>query len=206
MQTGAGRRPAMIVSFSLVGLSVDGLALTPGYASIGMAAPVLAVLFRLLPGFALGGEVGPRTALLLESAPIRRRGLIVSLQAMSADRAVMIAGLVGVALAPVAVDTWSWRLAVVLELTILPFALAARRTLVETLKLEETLPRGAGVYTTRRVVELGVLMLAVASVSNKVLVYLGFCATATLGVIQQTGFACVMLVGLGGVICDPLSG
>lgn len=88
----AGRRPAMIVSFSLIGLSVGGLALTPGYASIGMAAPLLAVLFRLLQGFALGGEVGPSTALLLESAPVRRRGLMVSLQAMSADGAVMIAG------------------------------------------------------------------------------------------------------------------
>jgi hypothetical protein len=123
---------------------------------------------------------------------------------MSADGAVMIAGLVGVALAPVAFDTWGWRLALLLEFTILPFALAARRTLVET--LEETLPPGAGVYTTRRVVELSELMLAVASVSNKVLVDLGFWATATLGVVQQTGFACVMLVGLGGVICDPLSG
>lgn len=47
----AGRRPAMIVSFSLIGLLIGGLALTPGYASIGMAAPVLAVLFRLLQGF-----------------------------------------------------------------------------------------------------------------------------------------------------------
>jgi len=41
----------MIVSFSLIGLLIGGLALTPGYASIGMAAPVLAVLFRLLQGF-----------------------------------------------------------------------------------------------------------------------------------------------------------
>ncbi len=206
----AGRRPAMIISFSLIGLSVGGLALTPGYTSIGMAAPVLAVLFRLLQGFALGGEVGPSTALLLESAPIRRRGLIVSLQAMSADGAVMIAGLVGVglssALAPAAVDAWGWRLALLLGLSILPFALAARRTLVETLELEETLPPGAGPSGTRHVAVLGLLMLAVASVSNYVLVYLGTWATGTLGIVQRTGFASVMLVGLGGVICDPLSG
>src|SRR5271154_3647577 len=56
-----GRKPAMLLSFGLMGVSIIGLALTPPYRSIGMAAPVLAVLFRLLQGFALGGEVGPST-------------------------------------------------------------------------------------------------------------------------------------------------
>ena len=62
-----GRKPAMLFSFGLMGASVVGLALTPSYASIGWYAPLLAVLFRLLQGFALGGEVGPTTAFLLES-------------------------------------------------------------------------------------------------------------------------------------------
>ncbi len=57
----------MLFSFGLMGASVVGLALTPSYASIGWHAPLLAVLFRLLQGFALGGEVGPTTAFLLES-------------------------------------------------------------------------------------------------------------------------------------------
>ena len=50
-----GRRPAMLVSFVLMGLGVLGLVLTPGYATIGVAAPVLLVVFRLIQGFALGG-------------------------------------------------------------------------------------------------------------------------------------------------------
>ena len=50
-----GRKPAMILSFTMMGLAMTGLALTPSYAAIGMAAPVLAVCFRLLQGFALGG-------------------------------------------------------------------------------------------------------------------------------------------------------
>ena len=76
----AGRKPAMLFSFGLMGVSVVGLALTPSYASIGWHAPLLAVLFRLLQGFALGGEVGPTTAFLLEAAPPGKRGLYVSLQ------------------------------------------------------------------------------------------------------------------------------
>src|SRR5215212_10573649 len=63
-----GRKPAMILSFTMMGGAMTGLALTPSYAAIGMAAPVLAVFFRLVQGFALGGEVGPNIAYLLEAA------------------------------------------------------------------------------------------------------------------------------------------
>src|SRR5258708_2515346 len=69
-----GRKPAMILSFWLMGVAIFGLALTPSRARIGIAAPVLVVLFRMLQGFALGGEVGPTTAFLLEVAPPERRG------------------------------------------------------------------------------------------------------------------------------------
>src|SRR6185312_11130213 len=75
-----GRKPAMLFSFGLMGFCIVGLALTPSYASIGVAAPMLVVFFRLLQGFALGGEVGPTTAFLLEAAPAERRGLHVALQ------------------------------------------------------------------------------------------------------------------------------
>src|SRR6476661_7317404 len=57
-----GRKPAMILSFTIMGLAMTGLALTPSYATIGMVAPLLAIVFRLLQGFALGGEVGPNIA------------------------------------------------------------------------------------------------------------------------------------------------
>src|SRR4051794_14205549 len=93
-----GRKPAMIFSFTLMGAGIVGLALTPSYAAIGMAAPVLALLFRLLQGFALGGEVGPNLAFLVEAAPPQRRGFIVSLHAASADLAVLVAGTIGLVL------------------------------------------------------------------------------------------------------------
>lgn len=62
-----GRKPAMLLSFSCMGIAMTGLALTPTYASIGIAAPILVIMFRLLQGFALGGEVGPTTAYLMEA-------------------------------------------------------------------------------------------------------------------------------------------
>ncbi|HKU65481.1 MAG TPA: MFS transporter, partial [Rhizomicrobium sp.] len=85
-----GRKPAMLLSFGLMGVSVVGLALTPSYASIGVAAPLLLVLFRLLQGFALGGEVGPSTAFLMEAAPAHKRGFYVSLQFATQQGATLI--------------------------------------------------------------------------------------------------------------------
>ena len=60
-----GREPAMLWSF---GLAIVGFAVIPSYSQIGMAALVLLVIFRLLQGFAVGGEVGPSTAYLIECA------------------------------------------------------------------------------------------------------------------------------------------
>ena len=75
-----GRKPAMLITFSLMGLAIIGLACTPSYDRIGYAAPALVLLFRLLQGFALGGEVGPTTAYMMEAAPASRRGLYLAMQ------------------------------------------------------------------------------------------------------------------------------
>ena len=87
-------------------------------------------LFRLLQGFALGGEVGPTTAFLLESAPVQRRGLYVSLQNATQYFATLCAGLVGFVLAsllsPEALNQWGWRIAMLLGAAVVPFALGPR--------------------------------------------------------------------------------
>ncbi|MBV8591555.1 MAG: MFS transporter, partial [Acetobacteraceae bacterium] len=69
----SGRKPAMLLTIALMGAGMLILALTPSYASIGMAAPALVVLARLIQGFALGGEVGPATSFLIEGSPAAQR-------------------------------------------------------------------------------------------------------------------------------------
>src|SRR3984957_4576634 len=173
----AGRKPAMMLSLALIGVAVTGLALTPSYASIGGLAPILVIGFRLLQGFALGGEVGPSTAFLLEAAPPSRRGLYVSLQATSADTAVLVAGVVGVVLASeldaAQLDAWGWRVAQLLGVCIIPFAFVLRRSLHETLTAPTTADHG-DVSTTgySRVVLLGLMMLSAATTNNYVLEYM----------------------------------
>jgi MFS family permease len=89
----------MMLSFMMMGSAIIVMALIPSYVQIGIAAPILAVIARMVQGFSLGGEVGPTTAYLLESAPAKSRGLAVSWQAASQGIAAMTASLVGFGLA-----------------------------------------------------------------------------------------------------------
>jgi MFS family permease len=207
----AGRKPAMMLSLCLIGVAVTGLALTPSYASIGTLAPVLVIVFRLLQGFALGGEVGPSTAFLLEAAPPSRRGLYVSLQATSADTAVLIAGIVGVVLASTLdaaqLDAWGWRVAQLLGVCIIPFAFVLRRTLNETLTVPTVADYGSTSATGYgRVFLLGLMMLAAATTNNYVLEYMTTYASNTLGMSAAVSFGATAMIGASGLLCDTLGG
>ncbi|GJD53581.1 Glycine betaine/proline/ectoine/pipecolic acid transporter OusA [Methylobacterium crusticola] len=112
------------------------VALTPGYEAIGVAAPVLIVLGRLVQGFALGGEVGPSTASLIESAPVGKRGLYASWQLASQGIAVLHAGSIGfvlsLALSAESMQAWGWRIPFLLGLVIIPVGFYIRRSMPET--------------------------------------------------------------------------
>jgi MHS family citrate/tricarballylate:H+ symporter-like MFS transporter len=205
-----GRKPAMLVSFALIGVGVIGLPLIPPYASIGVLAPTLAIGFRLVQGFALGGEVGPSTAFMMEAAPPLRRGLYISLQATSADVAVMVAGLVGVglasALSPAALDSWGWRVALLAGGVIIPIGFMLRRTLGETLR---PAPHPGDLPTLRsygRIAAAGLAVLASATTTNYLLNYMTTYASSTLGMSSKIAFGATAVVGLSGVICDTLGG
>jgi MHS family citrate/tricarballylate:H+ symporter-like MFS transporter len=207
----AGRKPAMLLSFLLIGIGVVGLPLIPSYASIGVAAPLLAIAFRLLQGFALGGEVGPSTAFLMEAAPPLRRGFYISLQATSADVAVFVAGLVGVGLASVldapALDSWGWRAALLLGAVIIPVGFVLRRTLDET--LNAPLAQASAEPASRgyaRVVAMGLILLGTATTTNYLLEYMTTYASVTLSMPTNIAFGATAVIGLSGVICDPLGG
>jgi MFS family permease len=207
----AGRKPAMMLSLSLIGVAITGLSLTPSYASIGTLAPILVIGFRLLQGFALGGEVGPSTAFLLEAAPPSRRGLYASLQATSADSATLVAGVVGVILASTLdgaqLDAWGWRVAQLLGICIIPFAFLIRRTLSETLTAPEVVDQGGGsARGYLRVFILGVMMLSAATTNNYVLEYMTTYASNTLGMPAAISFGATAAIGGSGLICDTLGG
>ena len=179
---------------------------------IGVAAPALAIMFRLIQGFALGGEIGPNTAYLVEAAPAHRRGLYVSFQYMSQDASILVSGLVGFFLASnfsdAQLDAWGWRAAFLVGATIVPFGLILRRQLAETLPQQaETGPRTRHLTPQLwRIAALGFLMLAGGTVVSYLQDYLTTYATSTLHMATRTGFLATVTVGLFGVIFDPIGG
>lgn len=195
-----GRKPAMLFSFGLMGVSVVGLALTPSFALIGWYAPALAVMFRLVQGFALGGEVGPTTAFLLEVAPAHRRGLYVSLQNATQYLATLAAGLVGLILAnilsPQALTDYGWRIALLIGAAVVPFALIIRRQLPETLHETRARPgKGASMGGLLWVAVLGLCMLASATIGTYTMNYMTTFANHTLGFPAAWSFAATIVVG-----------
>ncbi len=206
-----GRKPAMVLSFTLLGLAIIGLALTPPFAVIGVFAPILAVAFRLLQGFALGGEVGPTTAFLLESAPIERRGFYTSMQATTQDFAILCAGFVGVLLSrtltPGVFDAYGWRIAFLIGAAIVPFGLAIRRTLPETLHqphASAALDDAPQQYLW--VAFLGFTMLASATISAYVLTYMTTYANDTFHLPVTLAFWPTVMNGGCGVLFDTFGG
>jgi len=216
-----GRKPAMLVSFMLMGIAITGLALTPSYATIGIAAPVLALMFRLLQGFALGGEVGPTTAFMAEAAPPHRRGLYLSMQYGTQDVAVLFAGIIATSLAAMLTDqqlqAWGWRAAMLVGAAIVPFGLWLRRALPETLHAADdaTLaPDGTtGALTLRQklaphslLIVLGLLLLGASTIGNYTVNYLTTYALTTLELSATVAFSLTIVSGLTFLVFDVLGG
>lgn len=135
-----GRKPAVVLSMWLMAFSALILVVTPPYAQLGVLAPVLMILARLIQGFAIGGEMGSASAMLLEYADERSRGFYTSWQASSQGVAAVFAALVALvlshALPPSALESWGWRVAFLIGILVIPIGQIIRRRLEETLVLE----------------------------------------------------------------------
>jgi MFS family permease len=172
-----GRKPAMLLSMSLMGLGITLLAVTPGYATIGVAAPIIAVCARLIQGFALGGEVGSATVYMMESAKTKSRALTMGWQGASQNVAATIGSLVGLILASLIseadLSAYGWRIAMLIGVTIVPVALWVRHTLPETLHGPETTPvENVGYRGYMRPVLLGFVIIAAGTISTNIFNYM----------------------------------
>ncbi len=216
-----GRKAAMMLSFVLMGIGVVGVALTPSYARIGIAAPILVILFRVVQGFALGGEVGPTTTYLVEAAPARQRGLYASGQYATQDLGVLVAGIISTLLAanlsPDQLQDWGWRVAILIGASIVPFGLILRRSLPETLHAADDAalapdatvgdtrtPKGVGAYAG--VIVLGLVMLTSGTIGSYVGSYMTTFAQNTLHMAQTVAFGVIIVNGGFSVLFEPVSG
>ncbi|MFP4890225.1 MFS transporter [Paraburkholderia sp. EG304] len=132
-----GRKPAVVLTLWLMALSATMLVLAPTYAQIGLAAPVIMTIARLLQGFAIGGEMGPASAMLLEYADDKSRGFYTSWQPFSQGLAAIFAALVALSLTNFlpqsALSSWGWRVSFVIGILVIPLSVMIRSRLDETL-------------------------------------------------------------------------
>lgn len=131
-----GRKTALIITVGLMAAGTVMIGLTPGYDSIGVAAPILILLARLVQGLSAGGEWGTSTAFIVEWAPGHRRGLFGSLQQSSVAAGLLLgssaAAAVSTLFPPDAVDAWAWRIPFLLGGLLGPVGLYLRRHVDET--------------------------------------------------------------------------
>lgn len=131
-----GRKAALLLIIVLMTVAIAMIGLAPTYAAIGVAAPLIIMLARLLQGFATGGEFASATSFLIESAPPGRRGFYGSWQMVGQGLALFSGALLGAvltsALSPDSLDGWGWRIPFLFGLIIGPVGLYIRRHLEET--------------------------------------------------------------------------
>jgi MFS family permease len=206
-----GRKPAMLWSFALMGTSMLGMALTPSYSSIGIAAPVLLLCFRLLQGFAVGGEVGPITAYAAEAAPRGHRARYVSVLQTGQGFAVLCSGVIGFSLSRLLslgnLDAYGWRVALLVGVLVVPVGLLIRRRLPET--LEKAVAQEAhepGGPSPWRVFFVGLMVVGAGTIAGYGLTYMATYAQDTLKLGAQLAFVTTIAQGLGYLSCAYAAG
>ena len=208
-----GRKPALIMTLALMALGMAILALTPPYAVIGVAAPILIVAARIIQGFALGGEVGPSTAFLLEAAPRGKRAQYASWQRASQGASTLLAGILGVSLAQLlpggAMEEWGWRVPFLLGTLIFPVGIYIRRELPETVAGRK--PAESGVLMTllahyKRPLALAMLLTLSTGVSTYVGNYMTTYALTALHMPAGLSLGATLVLGLVVLLIAPVGG
>ncbi|HWW85984.1 MAG TPA: MFS transporter [Vicinamibacterales bacterium] len=170
-----GRRDGLLLTLSLMAIGTLSIGLTPGYATIGLLAPLLVVSGRLLQGFSAGVELGGVSVYLSEIATPGHKGFYVAWQSGSQQIAVMFVALLGVMLSgvtrPEQMTSWGWRVPFLIGCLIVPFIFQIRRSLPETDEFLARRRRPNGTEVLRTVaanwglVLTGVMMVTMTTVS-----------------------------------------
>ena len=221
----AGRKAAMSLTLWLMTLGSALIAFAPTYAAIGLAAPLLVILARLIQGFALGGEVGASTSLLLEYGSDRTRGFYGSWQFVSQGLNTVCGSLLGVALAAslttAALESWGWRVPFVIGMAMGPIGIYIRRHLDETLpgiedgtasqaaaaEVPASLPVRKLFRDHSRSITMGVLTTIGGTAANYiVLFYLSTYAIRILHLPMSSALWAAWTAAVVTVICSPFAG
>lgn len=209
-----GRKKALSLSITLMLIGTAMIALMPGYAAIGIIAPIGILLARLLQGFSAGGEFGSSTAFMLEHAPQKTRNFVASLQFASQGFGVVIASAFGYFLTTCLNDQqmfdWGWRVPFFFGLVLGPVGLYIRRTVDESPDFKECEPGSQPLrevlFSQKTLLMVGMGVLIVSTASNFMIKYMPSYAATTLNIPQSSGFLATFAGGLILTLVTPVVG
>ena len=212
-----GRRKGLLLTLGLMAIGTLTIAFTPGYATLGVAAPVIILLGRLLQGFSAGVELGGVSVYLAEVAPKGRKGFYVSWQSGSQQVAVIFAALLGLMLnhllAKEVVTEWGWRIPFVVGCLIVPFLFWIRRMLEETNVFRQRSHHPSMSQIMRSVADNWALVLAgmLIVVTTTVMFYMITAFTPTFGktvlmMSDRDSFLVTLAVGISNLFWLPVMG
>jgi MFS family permease len=131
-----GRKHVLIVCMFLMGFSTMAVGLLPTYQQVGMLAPILLVVLRLIQGFAVAGEISGASSMILEHAPFGRRGYFASftLQGVQAGQIMAAAVFLPIArfMPEASFNSWGWRVPFLLSVLVIIAGYIIRREVEET--------------------------------------------------------------------------
>ena len=212
-----GRRQGLIVTLGIMAIGTVVIAFCPTYATIGIAAPIIVLVGRLLQGFSAGVELGGVSVYLAEIATPGNRGFYTSFQSSSQQVAIFVASILGFVLSEMmpadTVADWGWRIPFFVGCLIIPVIFVLRRTLEETpefLAMKKH-PTASEVFASAlvnwRIVMLG-MMIAVLTTTTFyfVTVYTPTFGKSVLKLSSQDALLVTLLVAVTNFIWNPVGG
>lgn len=212
-----GRRSGLLLTLALMAIGTVSIACTPGYAAIGLLAPLLVLLGRLLQGLSAGVELGGVSVYLAEIATPDRKGFFVSWQSATQQLAVVFAALLGLILtasvSSANMTRWGWRIPLLVGCVIIPVVLRMRRSLEETeafraRKHHPTMSAAIRMLAKDwRLVLLGMLMATMVTVCfYMITAYTPTFGSSVLHLTSTASLAVTLCVGLSNFFWVPVMG
>ncbi|KAA9158100.1 MHS family MFS transporter [Amycolatopsis acidicola] len=205
-----GRQPMLVLTLTMMGAATLLVGLLPGYATIGVAAPILLIVLRVIQGFAMGGEFGGAVLLTMEHSEQRKRGFYGSFVQTGGPLALVLATLVFLPLNAMPQQdflNWGWRIPFLLSAILIAVGYVLRRTISESPAFEKVRDLGkvdrAPVLTVLRRYPMRTLLVAGTTLGGGVVFYMmsvfGLSyATTELGLSRET----ILLIVLVSMIWD----
>jgi MHS family citrate/tricarballylate:H+ symporter-like MFS transporter len=212
-----GRRKGLIVTLTIMAIGTVTIAICPTYATIGIAAPVIVLIGRLLQGFSAGVELGGVSVYLAEIATPGNRGFYTSFQSSSQQVAIFVAAIIGYVLSEMmpadTVAAWGWRIPFFIGCMIIPFIFFLRRTLEETpaflamKKHPTTSEVFASAAVNWKIILLGMMLAAMTTVTFYfVTVYTPTFGKSVLKLSTQDSLLVTLMVAVTNFFWNPVGG